>query len=422
MIITIGIVMGLVSGLLPGVGNLTLMMLLFPFLNYFDPIDLLVIYISMASISQYIGSIPAICFGIPGEPSSLPAVSESKNLKNSNEVAQAIFGSAFGSFIGGVLILCACLLLSDYIYLIKYFYSTYLISALLIITAIVLCFTATNTLIINFIMLFIGIGLGLVGYNKTFNIDILSFDSMYLFSGLPLEVVLVSLFAIPQVLSAFSTRDLTFHMIESVKLYTVRPINTIISTIIGFFAGLVPGLTTELSSLMAYSLATLRRFSPIDKIIASETANNAGAFSQTLPLLIFGIPLIGSQALLLTLLEQKGFFINFIDFSTLMPTLSISLLIVNAFGLFIAWIGAKYLLYVYAINIKTLLSFILVLLFTAICYSGYANYTLTYYIVVFVILLPFSIYLKRYNTMPLVYGFITHDIIIDNINRLFYLL
>ena len=105
-----------------------------------------------------------------------------------------------------------------------------------------------------------------------------------------------------------------------------------------------------------------------------------------------------------------------------MPTLSISLLIVNAFGLFIAWIGAKYLLYVYAINIKTLLSFILVLLFTAICYSGYANYTLTYYIVVFVLLLPFSIYLKRYNTMPLVYGFITHDIIIDNINRLFYLL
>ena len=50
MSIAIGILMGLVSGLLPGVGNLTLMMLLFPFLSYFDPIDLLVIYISMASI------------------------------------------------------------------------------------------------------------------------------------------------------------------------------------------------------------------------------------------------------------------------------------------------------------------------------------------------------------------------------------
>ena len=94
----------------------------------------------------------------------------------------------------------------------------------------------------------------------------------------------VSLFAIPQVLSAFSTRDLTFHMIESVKLYTVRPINTIISTIIGFFAGLVPGLTTELSSLMAYSLATLRRFSPIDKIVNfnSEVENKTFYYSDIL--------------------------------------------------------------------------------------------------------------------------------------------
>ena len=400
MSITIGILMGLVSGLLPGVGNLTLMMLLFPFLLSFEAFDILIIYVSMASISQFIGSVPAICFGIPGEPSSFPAVAESKNLKSTDEVSQAIFGSAFGSFVGGILIIITCYMLSDYVYLIKYFYSTYLISILMIATAIILCLTSKNTFIVNIVLLLAGICVGLIGYNKTFNVEILTFDSFLLFSGLPLEVVLISLFAIPQLLSAINIKGDTFNFIESNKLYVLKPFSTLYSTIIGFFAGLVPGVTTELSSILAYSIASFRKATAVDKIIASETANNAGVFSQMLPLLLFGIPIIGSQALLLALLEQKGFFVTNNDFSLLISQLTFSLVIVNIVGLLIAWLGARYLLYIYAIDIKVILKFIIFLLVLTVIYSGYLNYTLIYYLTVFIVLLPFSIILKRYNTMP----------------------
>ena len=98
----VGVGLGLISGLIPGVGNFVLMLLIWPFLSVFGIVELLIMYASMAAISQYIGSIPAIVYGIPGESSSYPAVAESRNLTSISQVSQAISGSAFGSVVGSL--------------------------------------------------------------------------------------------------------------------------------------------------------------------------------------------------------------------------------------------------------------------------------------------------------------------------------
>ena len=187
----LGIGMGLISGLIPGVGNFVLLLLAWPFLYNFSVMELLIIYVSMASISQFIGSIPAIVFGIPGESSSFPAVQESKRLNTVEEVSKSISGSAFGSAFGGIVVAGLCFYFVQYLDLIKHFYSTKLLVGLLLTVCFVMVLTIDNKWWVNILLIISGLLLGSIGYNSYLNTEFLTFGINSLWSGLPLTVVLI---------------------------------------------------------------------------------------------------------------------------------------------------------------------------------------------------------------------------------------
>ena len=60
----IGVLTGLVSGCIPGIGNFASLIIIFPYLINLEPMQILILYVALTTISQYIGSIPAITFGI----------------------------------------------------------------------------------------------------------------------------------------------------------------------------------------------------------------------------------------------------------------------------------------------------------------------------------------------------------------------
>jgi putative tricarboxylic transport membrane protein len=419
-----GTILGIISGLIPGVGNFVLMLLIFPFLGNFNVYELIVLYTSMAAISQYIGSIPATLYSIPGESSSYPTVIESKNLTTLDQVSNAISGSAFGSFFGSILVLGLCYFLADSAHLVSYFYSTKLIVCLLLLVSFAVCAVAGHSWIVNTSLLLGGFALGAIGYNEHFSAPILTFGNMYLYAGLPLEVVLICLFAIPQILQNFNVDAVSPKLLEYklTKIYFINPVQTLFYTVVGFFGGLVPGLTTVFSSIAAYNISSWLTKDPVKRIVASETANNAGAFSMLLPLLLFGVPLIGSEALLLSLIEQRGFIISSINFSELISTLSMNVVIVNLLGLLLAWPLSKQVKHFYRLNLKVVFSIVLVLLFAVVTYSGYINYSFTYYLLVFAMLAPIGYALRNVNTLPLVFAFIIHDKLFDGVVRAIHLL
>ena len=420
--VLLGVLMGIVSGLIPGVGNFVIMLLLYPFLGSFTVTELLIFYSSMATISQYVGSIPAILYGIPGESSSYPAVLESSKLTSIQQVGNAISGSAFGSFFGGVTVLLICYALSEYLNLLTYLYSTKLLLSLLVAACLAICLSSSNKVLSSLLLLVSGFVLASVGYNSYYSIPILTFGNIYLFSGLPMEVVLICLFAIPQILQNYTAKainPITDSLLYKInKIYLINPIHTCLYTIIGFIGGLIPGVTTILSSIGAYTVSSYITDDPVKRIVASETANNAGAFSLLLPLLLFGVPIIGSEALLLNLIEQKGFIVSSFNLKDLLSTLSINLLIVNLLGLLIAWPLSKQVKYFYSININTILSVIIGLLVLLVIYNGYITYSLWYNIIVFIILLPIGYLLRKYDTLPLIFAFIVHDKLLDSLLRL----
>ena len=419
----VGVGLGLISGLIPGVGNFVLMLLVWPFLSVFGIVELLIMYASMAAISQYIGSIPAIVYGIPGESSSYPAVAESRNLTSISQVSQAISGSAFGSVVGSLTVVGLCYAFVEYTDLIKYFYSTKILVGLLLLVTLVMIFTVNNRWWVNFVLILSGIGLGMIGYNSYLNINFATFGNMHLYAGLPMPVVLICLFAIPQMLHHWDTEITNGinNTYELGRLYILNPVALFGSTLIGFFGGLIPGLTTVFSSTAAYNASMLFTKDPVKRIVVSETANNAGAFSMLLPLLIFGVPLIGSEAILLFLMEQKGFNLVQFKFSDFLPELALGLVVVNAVGFMMAWPLSKMVPSFYRFNIKIIISLLIIALFFVTLYTGYINYSMAYYFVCFVVLAPIGVLMRNVDTLPLVFAFIIHNKLVDGLFRLYQL-
>ena len=416
----VGVGLGLISGLIPGVGNFVLMLLVWPFLSVFGIVELLIMYASMAAISQYIGSIPAIVYGIPGESSSYPAVAESRNLTSISQVSQAISGSAFGSVVGSLTVVGLCYAFVEYTDLIKHFYNTKILVGLLLLVTLVMIVTVNNRWWVNSMLILSGIGLGMIGYNSYLNINFATFGNTYLYAGLPMPVVLICLFAIPQMLHHWDT-EITKSLnktYELGRLYILNPVALLGSTLIGFFGGLIPGLTTVFSSTAAYNASMLFTKDPVKRIVVSETANNAGAFSMLLPLLIFGVPLIGSEAILLFLMEQKGFNLVQFKFSDFLPELALGLVVVNAVGFMMAWPLSKMVPSFYRFNIKIIISLLIIALFFVTLYTGYMNYSMAYYLICFVVLAPIGVLLRNVDTLPLVFAFIIHNKLVDGLFRL----
>ena len=416
----VGVGLGLISGLIPGVGNFVLMLLAWPFLTVFGIVELLIMYASMAAISQYIGSIPAIVYGIPGESSSYPAVAESRNLKTIPQVSNAISGSAFGSAVGSLVVVGLCYAFVEYTPLIKYFYNTYVLVGLLLAVTLAMIVTCGNRWYVNALYIVSGLGLGIIGYNSYLNINIATFDNIHLYAGLPMPVVLICLFAIPQMLHHWDA-DIAKTKAKAYELgrvYILNPLALLASTAIGFFGGLIPGLTTVFSSTAAYNASMLVTKDPVNRIVVSETANNAGAFSMLLPLLIFGVPLIGSEAILLFLMEQKGFNLVQFEFSDFLPELALGLVLVNFIGFMIAWPLSKMVPVFYNFNLKILISLLIIALFGVTLYTGLMNYSMLYYLICFAVLAPIGMLLRNTDTLPLVFAFIIHNKLIDGVFRL----
>lgn len=418
--ILFGSLLGLISGLLPGVGNFVLLLIATPILLTMNSIDILITYTALVSISQYIGSVPATMFGIAGESSSFPAVIEAKKLKSMDEVSEAISGAAIGSFYGSFIVVALCFIFAPYLDNIKYLFSTKLYVIVLSISLILVCIVSKQSIVTNVLLVIFGLFLGSIGYNTAFSTPFLTFDNIYLYSGLPFIVVSIMLFAVPQLLQNTKIKDSSdfFNIPNKFKIHRLNILTSTIYSFIGFITGLVPGLTTVLSSYTAYFVSTVITNNPIKRIVAAETANNSGAFSQLLPMLLFSIPILSSEAYLLNLLDIKGFNPNYSEVSTIITTICISLIAINLVGVLLAWPMAKYIGYLYAITMSTIMYLLLLLLLLIIVYLGYKHNSLNFYLLSCIGLLPITYLLRNIDTTPLVFAFLIQDTLLDNILRL----
>lgn len=433
--ILLGIMAGTIAGMLPGVGVFISLLLLYPFLITWDPLYMIITYCGIISASQFIGSIGATIFGVPGETSSLPAVREGHRMFLGGRGAYAISGCAIGSTLGSLLAIFLTFLCLPYILSLFFFFNNTVQVIVLLSACCALISLSQNKLWISIFLACFGYFLGMIGTHPLTHEEFFTFGRLELYGGLPLFPVLVSLYVVPELIRSSKIKPMKGGSnYKSEKFWnhlktTFREWKSICrGTFFGYWGGLVPGLTYILSSNVAYAIEKkiqekkekYREDGDFPSLVSAETANNSGAFSSLLPLLILGIPITGSEALLYEMVTNSGMHFGLDHFKNqgLFLSVGISLLVINAICLVIAWPFAKYLSYVYRIPLKVLNSFILILLVGLIYYVGSQTSQGGFYFLIFLSLLPIGIFFKRIDTLPLVFAFILQEPILESLHRL----
>lgn len=432
IIILLGLFGGTIAGLTPGVGVSVIMALSGFFLHRFNAIELILYYTSVLSASQYIGSMTAIIFGVPGESSSMPAVKEGVPLRKQGRGSEAIAATAVGSFVGSFVGVGIFIMLIPVITVLWKIWNNDIQVIVFGVAIFITMWVSNNKKYISFLFVVLGFSLGAIGFNAVTNIDFLTFGITEFYQGLPLLPTLMGLYAIPELYKASKSPI-------NVKTIPVEKINflsniflsfkkirvMITSSAIGFLCGLVPSLTTQLASNLTYSLEKKReqnkkRYTEgnLNCLVAAETSNNSASFSSLLPMLILGIPITASEAILyewFVLKQSAG-----LEWLLLQKeTLLIGYLIINLLCVIIAWPASRIFLSLVLLPKKLIQLLILSLVLFPIVYLGYNYDKLELYLLTLLFTGIIGWIFRKYDTMPLIFAFIICDIFFEKFFRFF---
>lgn len=418
----LGLSAGIITGVMPGAGVTVAMIVATPLLLDFGVLQLLLFYMSLASMVQFTGTIPAVYLGIPGETNSLPAVIEGTKFNRRNQSRLAVGICAIGSVVGSfIAVLLTFLLVSLLISKMTLFFSNN-VKFYLYMFVIFFCVFVYNkrNIMLNLFLCGVGYMLSLPGENNistepryTFGIE----DMEY---GFPLISVLIGFLVVPTLYRMYKTEykpkavkhsNTSFSKVIIFYFRKCIP-SSLRGSVIGYLCGFVPGVSTVLSTNTSYSTEKhLHSNSPAKMLVASETANNSGQFASMLPLLLIGIPITGSEVVLYSLLVDAGWspyqfdnVANNVDviFKQIVPWFVFA----NVVGLLIAWPMAGQVLKL--LNFPKILVVVILGLFMLLLntYLGIQDYRTIFYTVCLIMFSCLGLLLHKHEAVPLIFMFI----------------
>ena len=420
--VSTGLFAGTITGIVPGAGVMVAMIIATPLLMSFDVIQLLLFYMSLASMVQFTGTIPAVYLGVPGETNSLPAVIEGTKFNKRKMAKLAIGISAIGSVLGSfVAVAITFTLLTVLISHMTVFFSndTKFYLYIFVIAFCLLVYNKRN-IIVNLLLCLVGFALSVPGesdispdFRYTFGIEDLQF-------GVPWMPVLIGFLIVPTQAKMISSNNpnvflpnVNIGFCKVVKYFKKKCIpSSLRGSVIGYLCGFVPGVSTVLSTNTSYSFEKkLHPDTPSKLLVASETANNSGQFASMLPLLLIGIPITGSEVVLYSLLVDAGWspfqFDNITNnadmiFRQIVPWFVVA----NIVGLIVAWPLAKHVLNVFSMSKKYMIAILAIGMLVLNTYLGILDYRVLLYTICLFVFSCIGLLIKKYETVPLIFMFI----------------
>ncbi|MDA7798406.1 tripartite tricarboxylate transporter permease [bacterium] len=408
----LGIVTGVLFGIIPGAGPFLAIATLYPLLQILDPFNILLFYISLLITSNYTNSVTGILYGIPGDAAAVTTARHGHKLFLKGKGHLAVSNNAISSTIGSVFAIILFLLFLPSIYSIFQFYNSTLQLGI-ICTAIVFLTLLSKQKIWKTVSLFLFGGvLAKIGFNNTtyetwgtFNID-------YLTLGIPFSAVMICLYIVPELLKF---RDVEIGEQKKINKFGYDP-STITSTgigsFVGFWCGLIPGVTNILGSYLSANLVK----KDLNKIAAAEAANNSGALSSLLPLIILGIPIVGSEVLIFYLIVTKGFIFS-VDTMNYFTGILYYIPIVLIICVVLSW-GCFNILGQLAQIYKKHKNILIISIVTFICIMSINIYPVKEWLIICLLVLGLIGYLlRKFDTFPILYGYFLTDLFWDNLMR-----
>ena len=321
--LALGVVLGFLVGILPGLGGIVGFSILLPFIYGMDTASALAMLIGLVAVVPTSDTMTSVLLGIPGSSSSQATVVDGYPLAKRGEGARALSAAYVSSLAGG---LFGAVVLTVFIVaarpLILLMGSAELFTLGLFGVAMVGLLSGRNILK-GVVACGLGLVLGALGNAPATGEWRMAFDSAYLYDGLKLVVIGLAVFAIPEIVDLLArARPISDSPLSLGAGWRRGLRDAWISrwliarcSSIGCVIGALPGLGGSVVDWVAYGhvVQTSKNREGFGRgdirgVIAPESANNAKEGGGLIPTLLFGIPGSGSMAIFLgglTLLDVE---------------------------------------------------------------------------------------------------------------------
>ena len=317
-----GVLVGTLTGVLPGIGVTGAMALLLPISFGMDATTALILFAGIYYGAMYGGSTTSILVNLPGEAASVVTCLDGNQMAKKGRAGAALAISAWGSFIAGTIGLIALTFIADDIAGLALKFKSPEYFAICVLGLVILTNLTGKNPLKSLLMVFFGLALGTVGMDDVFGVSRFDFGNMYLKRGIEFGVVAMAVFGINELFGTLLEPQDEDIKIEKVKLKDLYPnreewkrsvMPILRGTVIGFLIGLIPGPAGTLASFSSYAAEKKVSKHPeefghgaIEGVAGPESANNAASSAAFVPLLSLGLPFAPPSALLLTAFITHG--------------------------------------------------------------------------------------------------------------------
>ncbi|MDV2886593.1 tripartite tricarboxylate transporter permease [Alkalihalophilus pseudofirmus] len=375
----LGISLGILVGLLPGLSGTVGMSLLLPFIFGMDPFTGMALLIGMVAVVHTADTFPSVLLGIPGSSGSQATIMDGHPLAKQGQATRALGAAFFCSMIGGIIGGLVLFLTIPFVRPIVLSFSSPELFMLSLLGLSMVGLLSGKSPMKGIISGLLGLALGSIGAAPAVAEYRYTGDFLYLFNGIPFAVVALGLFAFPVMIEMLSENKSVSKDPKIAAGGLFRGIKDAIknkwlvfkSAILGSVVGFIPGLGGSVVDWLSYGIAqkTVKdNFfgkGDIRGVIAPESANNAKEGGALIPTLMFGIPGSGTTAILLGGLTLMGLQAGPNMLTSGLPvTLSIiwTLVIANIFGVLLCLVLTRPISRISTIPAKKLVPFLFIIL------------------------------------------------------------
>lgn len=317
----LGVFLGTLVGVLPGVGPVAAISMLLPATFKMSPVAAIIMLAGIYYGTMYGGSTTSILVNIPGEAASVITCLDGYQMARQGRAGPALGISAFGSFIAGTFAVVALTFLAPPLAAVAIQFGPPEYFSLIVLGLTLIIYLAHGSMLKALMMACLGLILSFIGLDNISGFERFTYGIATLEDGVGFVPVAMGIFGVGEVLinieESIGRRDVfqtkISNLLPNLKDWKDSAVPIIRGSILGFFLGILPGGGGVLSSFASYAVE--KRFSKhpekfgkgaIEGVAGPESANNAGAGGQFIPLMTLGIPSNPVMALMLGALMIFG--------------------------------------------------------------------------------------------------------------------
>ena len=203
----IGVTVGTLIGVLPGIGPLGTIAILMPITYGVSPVGALIMLAGIYYGAQYGGSTTAILVNLPGETSAVVTCIDGYQMARQGRAGPALAIAALGSFFAGTVGTLLIALFGPPLAEIALKFGSPEYFSLMLMALVAAAVLAQGDMLKSLAMVVIGLLLGIVGSDVNTGIQRFSFGITELSDGIGFIVVAVGVFAIGEIIANLGDKD-----------------------------------------------------------------------------------------------------------------------------------------------------------------------------------------------------------------------